>query len=79
MIAQIRDETGLAPDIFNLDTGYQFPETLALRERLQQRCGLAIRLVSAPETVTQMEARCGGMEARAGWACAPPLWMQTPP
>src|SRR5437899_1722105 len=25
MIAQSRDETGFAPDIFNLDTGYQFP------------------------------------------------------
>lgn len=60
MITQIRDETGLAPDIFNLDTGYQFAETLALRERLQQRYGLAIRLVSASETVTQMEAHFGG-------------------
>jgi phosphoadenosine phosphosulfate reductase len=60
MIAQIRDETGLVPDIFNLDTGYQFPETLALRERLEQRYGLVIRLVGAPETVAQLEARCGG-------------------
>jgi phosphoadenosine phosphosulfate reductase len=60
MVAQIRDETGITPDIFNLDTGYQFAETLALRERLQQRYGLAIRLVSAGETVTQMEARFGG-------------------
>ena len=60
MIAQSRDETGLAPDIFNLDTGYQFPETLELRERLQARYGLSMRLVSAPETVEHMEARFGG-------------------
>lgn len=60
MIAQLRDETGIVPDIFNLDTGYQFPETLALRERLQQRYALTIRLVSSPEPVTQLEARFGG-------------------
>ena len=60
MLAQLRKETGQFPDIFNLDTGYQFPETLALRERLQQRYGLAIRLVSASETTSQMEARYGG-------------------
>jgi len=60
MLAQIREETGLLPDIFNLDTGYQFPETLALRERLQQRYGLTIRLVGAAETTAQLEARYGG-------------------
>ena len=60
MIAQSRDETGFAPNIFNLDTGYQFPETLELRERLQARYGLCIRLVSAPETIEHMEARFGG-------------------
>jgi phosphoadenosine phosphosulfate reductase len=60
MIAQVRDETGLTPTIFNLDTGYQFPETLELRERLQERYNLVIRLVSAAETVEHMEARFGG-------------------
>lgn len=60
MIAQVRDQTGLVPDIFNLDTGYQFSETLELRERIQQRYGLSIRLVSATETTTQLEARFGG-------------------
>ncbi len=60
MIAQVRDDTGLTPVIFNLDTGYQFPETLELRERLQERYGLVIRLVSAAETVEHMEARFGG-------------------
>jgi hypothetical protein len=60
MIAQVRDETGLTPAIFNLDTGYQFPATLELRERLQERYSLVIRLVSASETVEYMEARFGG-------------------
>jgi phosphoadenosine phosphosulfate reductase len=60
MIAQVRDVTGITPDIFNLDTGYQFSETLQLRERLQERYGMSIRLVSAPETVEHMEARFGG-------------------
>src|SRR5690349_1259479 len=32
----------IAPDtpIFNLDTGYQFPETLELRERIKERYGI---------------------------------------
>ena len=28
--------------IFNLDTGYQFPETLALRERIKERYGIEV-------------------------------------
>lgn len=60
MIAQIRDETGITPDIFNLDTGYQFAETLELRERIQEKYGIPIRLVSASETIEQMEQRHGG-------------------
>ncbi len=46
--------------VFNLDTGYQFPETLALRERIQERYGLTIELIQPDETVEQMEARLGG-------------------
>lgn len=60
MIAQIRDETGIVPDIFNLDTGYQFPQTLALRNRIQKKYGLTIRLVSAEESTNQLEARFAG-------------------
>lgn len=61
MIAKLRDETGLPqPDIFNLDTGYQFQETLDLREQLQERYKLNIRLVSAQESVAEMEKRLGG-------------------
>ncbi len=60
MLAQLRDETGVAADIFNLDTGYQFAQTLDLRERLQTRYSLPIRFVSNQETVQEMEARFGG-------------------
>jgi phosphoadenosine phosphosulfate reductase len=60
MISTVRDETGLVPDVFNLDTGYQFAETLELRERIQRRYGLRIRLVSATENTAEMEARLGG-------------------
>src|SRR4051795_3252128 len=31
--------------IFNLDTGYQFPETLELRERIRRRYGIEVELV----------------------------------
>src|SRR6266850_2103666 len=46
--------------IFNLDTGYQFPETLELRERIRQRYGIAVEFVGAETTVEQYEAVHGG-------------------
>src|SRR5881227_4331210 len=45
MLAEI--EPGVR--IFNLETGYQFPETLELRERLRARYGIAVEYVR-PET-----------------------------
>lgn len=45
MLAQIRDETGLFPDIFNLDTGYQFEETLDLKRRIEDKYGFSIRAI----------------------------------
>jgi phosphoadenosine phosphosulfate reductase len=60
MIAQVRNETGLMPDVFNLDTGYQFQETLQLRDEIHEKYGVFVRLVSAEETVARMEARNGG-------------------
>lgn len=60
MLAKLRDQTGLVPDLFNLETGYQFPETLDLRERLIEKYNLPIRFVGAKETVAQMEANFGG-------------------
>src|ERR1041385_2226906 len=46
--------------IFNLDTGYQFQETLDLRDRIQDRYGIYIELIQPDEPVDEMEARLGG-------------------
>ena len=46
--------------IFNLDTGYQFEETLALRERIKQRYGIEVELVRPELTVAEYEAEHGG-------------------
>src|SRR5437016_6573398 len=46
--------------VFNLQTGYQFPETLELRERILQRYGIAVELVQAEESTVEMEQRFGG-------------------
>jgi phosphoadenosine phosphosulfate reductase len=45
---------------FNLDTGYQFPETLELRERIKERYGIEVELVRPELTVAEYEARHGG-------------------
>jgi len=52
----------LAPDtpIFNLDTGYQFRETLELREKVLHRYGIAVRLVKPELSIEEYEARNGG-------------------
>jgi phosphoadenosine phosphosulfate reductase len=60
MLAGLRDETGRDLYIFNLDTGYQFPETLALRERFQDKYGLTIHLEGSPQSVAELEAENGG-------------------
>src|SRR5215471_20431292 len=39
--------------IFNLDTGYQFPETLALRQRIRERYGIEVELVRPELTVEE--------------------------
>lgn len=46
--------------VFNLETGYQFPETLALRERIQERYGLTVNLIRPEQTVAEYEADHGG-------------------
>jgi phosphoadenosine phosphosulfate reductase len=46
--------------IFNLDTGYQFPETLELRERLKERYGIAVEFVRPETSVAEYEAEHGG-------------------
>ena len=46
--------------LFNLDTGYQFPETLETRQRLMDKYGLTVHLVGAEQSVSAMEAEHGG-------------------
>ncbi len=46
--------------IFNLDTGYQFKETLEQRERIKERYGIEVELVRPEQTVAEYEAEHGG-------------------
>ncbi len=56
MLAKIAPTT----PIFNLDTGYQFAETLELRERIKDRYGIEVELKRPKLTVEQYEAANGG-------------------
>ncbi|MFO0922118.1 MAG: phosphoadenylyl-sulfate reductase [Pirellulales bacterium] len=56
MLAEIAPET----PIFNLDTGYQFPETLALRDRIFERYGMRVELKRPQLTVLEYEQLNGG-------------------
>jgi len=56
MLAEIAPQT----PIFNLDTGYQFAETLALREQVKERYGIAVEMRRPDLTVEQYEAQHGG-------------------
>ena len=46
--------------IFNLDTGYQFAETLELRERIRHRYGIEVEMIQPELTVREYEAEHGG-------------------
>src|ERR1700722_3166896 len=48
-------EVGPDVRVFNLDTGYQFPETLELRDRLRQRYGIDVELVRPELSVAEYE------------------------
>ena len=56
MLAEI--EPGVR--IFNLETGYQFPETLELRERIRRRYGIEVEFVRPELTVAEYEDEHGG-------------------
>jgi phosphoadenosine phosphosulfate reductase len=45
--------------IFNLETGYQFQETLELRERIHERYGIAVEFVRPELTVAEYEKKHG--------------------
>ncbi|WP_422929553.1 phosphoadenylyl-sulfate reductase [Singulisphaera sp. PoT] len=46
--------------VFNLDTGYQFPETLRLRDRIAEAYGIEVELVQPDMTVAEYEAKNQG-------------------
>ncbi len=56
MLSKIAPET----PIFNLDTGYQFQETLDLRERVKEKYGIEVEYKLPDTTVEQYEAMHGG-------------------
>src|ERR1700682_4616892 len=56
MLAEI--EPGVR--IFNLETGYQFPETLELRERIKSRYGIAVEWIKPDLTVPEYEKTHNG-------------------
>lgn len=56
MLAEIQPAT----QIINLETGYQFPETLELRERIRTRYGIEVEYIRPEQTVSEYEAEHGG-------------------
>ncbi|HEY1192220.1 MAG TPA: phosphoadenylyl-sulfate reductase [Gemmata sp.] len=56
MLAEIQPQVRL----INLETGYQFPETLELRERIKARYGLEVEYIYPERTVAEYEAEHGG-------------------
>jgi phosphoadenosine phosphosulfate reductase len=46
--------------VFNLDTGYQFPETLELRDRIAEKYGIVVDLQRPELSVEEYEAVHGG-------------------
>src|SRR5438477_8884304 len=56
MLAKIAPETY----VFNLDTGYQFQETLDLRDRIAEKYGIEVDLLTPDLSVLEYEAMHGG-------------------
>src|SRR5262245_60773849 len=56
MLAEIQPQVR----VINLETGYQFPETLELRERILHRYGVAVEFVRPEQSVAEYEEEHGG-------------------
>ena len=56
MLAEVQP----AVTVINLDTGYQFPETLELRERIKTRYGIEVEYIRPELSVAEYEAEHGG-------------------
>ena len=67
MLAEIEPRT----KVINIDTGYQFTETLELRERIKDRYGIAVEYVRPELTVPEYEEEHGGplYELRSDQCC----------
>ena len=66
MLAEVDPERQVR--VFNLDTGYQFAETLELRDRIAERYGIEVELVRPDPTVERVRGgqRRPGLQPRAG-------------
>ena len=56
MLSEVAPQT----PVFNLDTGYQFKETLALRDKVAERYGIVVELKRPDTTVEEFEQQNGG-------------------
>lgn len=56
MLAKVAPETY----VFNLDTGYQFQQTLDLRDRIAERYGIEVDMLQPETSVPEYEALHGG-------------------
>jgi phosphoadenosine phosphosulfate reductase len=56
LLAEIQPAT----TVINLETGYQFPETLELRERIKTRYGIEVEYIRPEQAVAAYEAERGG-------------------
>jgi phosphoadenosine phosphosulfate reductase len=59
-ILHMLSEIEPAVRVINLDTGYQFAETLELRERIRERYGITVELIRPDTTVAEYEQEHGG-------------------
>ena len=57
MLAQLRDETRIFPDVFNLDTQYQFGQTLSLKRQIERKYNIQIRVVTPDDGIIAAEAQ----------------------
>jgi phosphoadenosine phosphosulfate reductase len=59
-IIHMLSQVAPATRVFNLDTGYQFPETLAMVDRIRDRYGIDVKFERPELTVEQFEQQNGG-------------------
>ena len=57
MLAKLRDEIGIFPDVFNLDTQLQFGQTLSLRAQIERKYNIQIRVITPDDGIVAAEAQ----------------------